>query len=142
MLYQPQSSQPRNVESRIMNRSAIFLIFAIGMVAAASAGSIFRSDAPAADDIRAIAGAVNSDGTVARGTGFTAERLSTGTYQITFSDRQFLRGCPIVAASAEVGGAAANVVPSPCRGPFEIMTYFTGGTVDSYFTFIARDTVP
>jgi hypothetical protein len=47
-----------------------------------------------------------------------------------------------VVASAEVAGAAGNVQPGPCRGPSKIMTYFTGGTVDSYFTFIARDTVP
>jgi hypothetical protein len=123
-----------------MNRLAIFLVFAIGMVASASAGALFRP-APSGDDLRVIAGAINADGSVARGSGFTSEELASGQYQITFTDKQFLRGCPILVASAEVGGAAANVVQDPCRGPATIETYFTGGRVASYFTFIARDTI-
>jgi hypothetical protein len=123
-----------------MNRIAISLIFAVGMVASASAASIFRSGGPAGVDNRVIAGAVNADGSVVSGSGFTAEELSAGQYQITFTDKEFLRGCPIVVASAEEPGTAANVFPGPCRKPVIIETYFTGGRNASYFTFIARDT--
>jgi hypothetical protein len=57
-----------------------------------------------------VAGEVNSDGTILRGSGFTVQHLATGVYQLRFNGDQFVGGCPVMVATT---AGSAYYTPFP-----------------------------
>jgi len=118
-----------------------------GNVRLGSSGNLFAMGC--LQNLRIIAGDVNSNGTVRSGAGFTATRLSTGSYRVTFSDP--FGSTPIVVASLVESPADDNFITlhSISSSTFELRSMDLAGTPanpdnidpqDSRFTFIAMGT--
>ena len=78
-------------------------------------------------------------GVVLDGTGFTASRISTGVYAVTFAPTFAVGGTPTITASAESSGAAKfAMVSTPLPTSTRILIVNGAGTpLDSDFHFIA-----
>jgi hypothetical protein len=123
-----------------MNRLAIFLVLSFGFIGIASAASAFRYIAPSQVNPKVVAGEVNSDGSVIRGSGFTVAHPRSGTYRLTFDTNQFI--CPVIVVSSETGPSSASVDKSSCRKPFHVLIWdpIDNRFEDGRFRFIATDT--
>jgi hypothetical protein len=125
-----------------MNRfviSAVAIAIAAGPASAQSAYRYFGQTSPM---LRSAAGNVGADGTVQRGTGFTASRLGPGEYEIRFARGYFSSGC---AAMVVEGTSAFNILSNASqkrcqRQPaFRVNTYDarSGLLSDESFQFVA-----
>lgn len=87
-----------------MNR---FVPIAIGLVIAllgpVSAGTIFRHDTHVY--LVSGGGEIRADGSIKRGLGFTARRVSTGEYEIQFSPGYFGSGAQCAAMTVGAAGS-------------------------------------
>jgi hypothetical protein len=85
-----------------------------------------------------VRGRVNSDGTVAAGTGFTSVKNSTGNYTVTFTT-PFSQAPIVVASSFGFPGAIAEAyVNAVAAGSMDVLTGQPGTSFrDSAFMFIA-----
>lgn len=127
-----------------MTNRLVFLGLALAIAAGpASAQSGARYFAQTSANPRSLAGQINSDGTVQRGTGFTANRLGPGEYEIRFERGYFSTGC---AAMIVEGTEAFNILSNsaqrrcPQRQPtFRVNTYDakSGLLSDENFAFVA-----
>lgn len=86
---------------------------------------------------RIVWGIVNSDGTLAEGTGFTPSRTGTGDYTLTWSEA--FSDVPAVDVTANGGGdRSENAEPTTTTCRVTIDTSQTAGTlIDTKFNFIA-----
>jgi|SRR5579862_350900 len=96
-----------------------------------------RFDAVSVKNPRAAAGQVNSDGSIAQGNHFSVVHLETGEYELTFNERYFSNGCPILTIS---GVSTANTYRMYLRRCNVYDAYFfgpTGHLADTEFNLIA-----
>lgn len=86
----------------------------------------------------AVRGQVGSDGSVVRGTGFTATKNSTGVYTVTFSVA--FSAIPIPVATPAGSTLGVNAATSDhAVGSFRVYCSNTAGSAaDSGFTFVAQ----
>jgi hypothetical protein len=128
-----------------MIRSTIIAFAIVALAGSASAVAASRYNPQIAHD-RVVAGEVNSDGTVLRGSGFTAQHMGAGVYQIRFDGGQFVGGCPVMVVTG-VGSAYYTPFPevtqNSCGATFTVYMEYPGQNkfVDNPFMFIARDTM-
>jgi hypothetical protein len=86
-----------------MNRFLIAgVALAIALAAPVWAGSYYRGLGPAAST--PIGGIVRANGTIERGSGFTAELEENGSYRVTFDKGVFPTGCAAVVVNGEAQG--------------------------------------
>lgn len=87
--------------------------------------------------LRMIRGRVNSNGTLAQGSGFTCAKTATGRYTITFSTA--FSAEPIVVITSMGNEVAAHVSPSPTVGGviYRTFTSTTSADADAPGHFIA-----
>lgn len=64
---------------------------------------------------RAAAGQVNADGTIAQGTHFTVRYIQKGEYELTFNERYFSGGCPILTISGISTANTDVIYPKLCN---------------------------
>ncbi len=88
-------------------------------------------------NVRIVRGAVNSDGSLGNGAGFTATHLGTGVYQVTF--KQPFSGYPIVTATPIYNSLDFATVQfgNISSSGFTLSTKDAGSSWDMNFTFIA-----
>ncbi len=96
--------------------------------------------ATGSENLRIIRGKISSTGSVISGSGFTASRIGTGIYSITFSPNYPSGQAPIITASAESNGSVARF--AMVNGPTHIATWVrivngSGTAADADFYFIA-----
>lgn len=86
---------------------------------------------------RTVAGAINEGGTIAAGSGFTAEKTATGKYTITLSEELPTTGVMVV--SPRNGGAA--FAPTQGKQTFKVETMNPAETEhkDAAFTFVIQE---
>lgn len=93
---------------------------------------------------RVLAGQVNGNGTVARGSHFTSQLVSTGVYQVTFDPGYFRNGCPMLTVSNFSNGPAQvvnEVYQDKCSGTYTVHFYTAAGQhFNQAFTFVAAST--
>lgn len=108
-----------------------------GNIKFGSAGEYFAPGSP--EKLRVLRGRVSAAGAVLDGSGFTASRISTGVYVMTFSPAFAVGGTPSITASAESSGAAKfAMVSTPLPTSTRILVVNGSGTpLDSDFHFIA-----
>jgi hypothetical protein len=89
-----------------------------------------------------VSGAVSSDGTILRGTGFVAKRIGIGTYTVTFAKGVFPNGCPaamtVTDATYIADPPVAQVYQTSCSRKLQV-SFRAGGFVDTPFMFVASD---
>lgn len=97
-------------------------------------GSAFAVVTPVAEKI--INGAVNSNGTIARGSGFGVSKVGTGTYALTWSAA--FSAAPTVTLGSRGATITAALTIDPTTGAAEVtMSNASGTAVDAPFHFIA-----
>ena len=74
------------------------LVFGLGagLGAISYAHNLRGSEAMNFKNPRTLAGQVNADGSVSRGTHFTVVHRGTGNYELTFDEGYFANGCPVL----------------------------------------------
>lgn len=126
-----------------MNRLFVLALALVAAAGAASAQGGVRYDVPAGGNAPSAGGQINPDGSVQRGSGFTASRLGPGQYQIRFSTGYFASGC---AAMVVEGTSAFNILSNASqarcpqkRATFRVNTYDakSGLLSDESFAFVA-----
>jgi hypothetical protein len=128
-----------------MIRSIIIAFAIVALAGSASAAAASRYYPEITHD-RVVAGEVNADGTVQRGSGFSAQLVATGVYRIKFNGGQFVGGCPVMIATT-AGSAYDTPFPevsqNSCGDKF--IVYMEDPASDAFqdysFMFIARDTM-
>jgi hypothetical protein len=103
---------------------------------------------PGFESPRVVAGEVNSEGVILKGTGFTVTHPSAGHFVIHFQPGVFPKGCPVVTATPAFKFAnppLAAVYQSDklaCTNSFRVLLSWAGTDVftDRPFTFIAAGT--
>jgi hypothetical protein len=126
---------------KIMRFLLLGLALGITSIASASAGTLHRFGAPAADQDRPmVAGEVSSDGRILAGTGFTVTRTGPGAYYIQFPNGYF---APSGCASMVVESSSAKPLSSDVKGlcqphPYFRVIFFNAAaqTQDAEFHFI------
>ena len=82
-----------------MNRFITVVIgLTIALAGQASAGSLLRYVKPTTGTAVVVGGEIGRDGSVKRGSGFTARRYGLGRYEIRFEDGYFPGGCAAMTA--------------------------------------------
>jgi hypothetical protein len=126
-----------------MNRLFVLALALVAAAGPASAQSGIRSAVPAGGSTQPVAGQINPDGSVQRGSGFTASRLGPGQYRIRFSAGYFASGC---AAMVVEGTSSFNILSNASqarcperRATFRVNTYDakSGLLSDQSFAFVA-----
>jgi hypothetical protein len=123
-----------------MNRVVVLLALAIALGGPASAQAFYRV-APAVQNLPMVAGEVNFDGSVLLGSGFTAQRISTGKYKIAFLKGQ--SNCPVfsITVVSNVSNPPTGEVHAPrlCSRVHYVRFFLPGnGTpLDETFEFVA-----
>jgi hypothetical protein len=128
-----------------MIRSTIIAFAIVALAGSAPAVAASRYYPGTVHD-RVVAGYVNSDGTILRGSGFSVQHTATGVYQIRFDGGQFVGGCPIMVATT---AGSLYYTPFPevsqasCGDKFIVYMEYPGVNEfqDYSFMFIARDTM-
>jgi hypothetical protein len=91
-----------------------------------------------------LAGQVNGDGTIARGSHFTSQLMSIGIYQITFDRGYFSNGCPILTVTNFANGNMLlldEVYQDNCSGTYTVKLFTASGEhFNQAFTFVAAAT--
>jgi len=86
---------------------------------------------------RAAAGQVNPDGTIATGSNFSVVHRGTGSYELTFSERYFVKGCPIVMV-IPVSSKNTYFVQQPRCNVYDVYFYNLQGKLsDTLYNVIA-----
>lgn len=131
-----------------MNRSIIIAAcLALAATVPAAAGNIYRQPvfaSQAQPDAKSSAikgGIVESNGTIAYGSGFTVSHPQTGVYEISFNAGAFKK-CPLISVTAAGGQSVMpNLYYYSCgSGGVQItveMENYYGGLEDNSFHFIA-----
>jgi len=91
---------------------------------------------------RVVRGRINSDGTIAQGTGFTATRTAAGSYRVTFTTAFGAAPIVVVTDGTTSGTVAARLKSGVAvtTTQFEVTTYnSTFAATDGEFTFFAGD---
>ncbi len=114
----------------------------LALLGPASARGAPRYAGPATGGSGSVAGQINPDGSIARGSGFTASRLGPGEYEIRFSQDDFPSGCAAMVVEGTTTFAIFTTAwqrRCPQRQPlFRVNTYdHTGLLSDQSFAFIA-----
>jgi hypothetical protein len=128
-----------------MIRSTIIAFAIVALAGSASAVAASRYYPQTTHD-RVVAGEVNSDGTILRGSGFTVQHVAMGVYQIKFNGGQFVGGCPVMVATT-AGNAYYTPFPevsqAACGDKFVVSMEkpYVDLFEDYSFIFIARDTM-
>lgn len=126
-----------------MNRLYIISIaLAIAFVGTASARPMFQYLQPSFQTPRVVAGAIDVDGIVRRGAGFTAEHRATGLYDITFENGFWSSRCASLVVEPR-DDLVSRVRGGGCNNPTFTAKFVdpkTGDPVDIGFDFIAVET--
>ncbi len=130
-----------------MNRSIILgIALAIALVGPAS-GSTFRYLDPAVASPRVVAGEIDANGNVVRGSGFTVAHPSPGQYEIRFVNNS-LRGCGAMTVTPVIRFSYADVLGQSsqpnCGRKYHVAIYEISQQryVDDPFQFVAVEELP
>jgi hypothetical protein len=135
---QGSGASPIPFESTVPNQFRVRAAGGISLEGDVKLGSSAQLYAPGGEEnLRLVRGEVSSAGVVVRGTGFTATKVGTGLYRVTFNTP--FPSDPTVTANTAAynfNGAGLNLVRS---NSFEVVVFFnqTGPQQDSPFHFIA-----
>lgn len=109
-------------------------IVPLARLSAADANSGYPQSGTGGETLRIIRGRVNSDGTIALGTGFTISKTGTGAYTINFSTT--FSSAPTAVASATNAAHFSNV-GLPSTSSVAVATYnSSAAAADAAFNFI------
>lgn len=89
-----------------------------------------------AELLRAVRGAVNTDGSIVHGAGFAAARTGVGLYTVTFTTA--FAGSPTVDLTPISAGDATGCVSAYTDGSFQARLRVAGALADVAFGFIAE----
>lgn len=121
----------------MIRTSALVLAFMVVLGAVGYAQNMRGFGASNVKVPRAAAGMVNADGSVAQGSHFTVVHVGTGDYEITFNERYFVSGCPILTLTGVSTRNTYSVQPRRCN-VYEVYFYGSNGRLaDSTFDLIA-----
>lgn len=114
---------------------AVALVGVFGAIGYAQ--NMHRFEALNVKNPRAAAGQVNLDGSIAQGSHFSVLHLGTGEYELTFDERYFSSGCPILTISGVNTANVYRIYPKRCNVDYVYFNLPGGKFEDTNFNLIA-----